>query len=75
MIKDQFGNTWYKGNWHTHTTVSDGRKTPEEALALYRENGYDFIALTDHYKWRPESLEENGILCLSGCEYDTGADV
>ena len=75
MIKDQFGYTWYKGNWHTHTTVSDGRKTPEEVLVLYRENGYDFIALTDHYKWRPESLEENGILCLSGCEYDTGADV
>lgn len=75
MIKDQFGNTWYKGNWHTHTTASDGRSAPEDTLQLYRENGYDFIALTDHYKWRPESLEENGILCLSGAEYDTGADV
>ena len=73
MVKDRFGNNWYKGNLHTHTTCSDGRSTPEDTLTLYKEHGYDFIALTDHYRWRGEA-EEGGILCLSGCEYDTGSD-
>ena len=34
---------WYKGNLHTHTTLSDGKKTPDESIALYREKGYDFL--------------------------------
>jgi hypothetical protein len=40
---------WYKGNLHTHTTQSDGLFTPEQAIAWYRERGYDFLALTDHW--------------------------
>lgn len=40
---------WFRGNLHTHTTLSDGRYTPERAAALYRDAGYDFIALTDHW--------------------------
>lgn len=39
---------WYKGNLHTHTTLSDGVKSPEEMVAIYREAGYHFLALTDH---------------------------
>ena len=30
---------WYKGNLHTHTTVSDGKYTPEQTMNLYKENG------------------------------------
>jgi predicted metal-dependent phosphoesterase TrpH len=41
---------WLKGNLHTHTTNSDGRKTPQEAVAWYAEAGYDFVALTDHHR-------------------------
>lgn len=37
-----------KGALHCHTTRSDGDGTPEEVLRLYAENGYDFVALTDH---------------------------
>jgi hypothetical protein len=43
----QPGN-WYKGNIHTHTTLSDGTKTPEEIIELYKEAGYDFLSITDH---------------------------
>lgn len=39
---------WYRGNLHTHSTNSDGRKSPEDAVGWYRDHGYDFVALTDH---------------------------
>lgn len=69
MITDSKGNKWYKGNLHTHTTSSDGAKTPEQAAALYASLGYDFIALTDHWHVN-EPGEYNGMLVLSGVEYD-----
>lgn len=62
---------WFKGNLHMHTTVSDGRMEPEEAVAYYRRAGYDFLALTDH--WHPSTEKtEDGLLRLAGCEWDTG---
>lgn len=39
---------WYRGNLHTHTTRSDAKLTPAEAVEFYKRNGYDFVALTDH---------------------------
>ena len=59
---------FYKGNLHTHTRLSDGRRTPEEVEALYREAGYDFIAITDHRKRFPAKETEDFII-LSGGEY------
>lgn len=44
----QPGRFW-RGNLHTHSTVSDGQRTPEQVCAIYRDLGYDFIALTDHF--------------------------
>ena len=40
---------FFKGNIHTHSTRSDGMRTPEDVCATYREAGYDFLALTDHF--------------------------
>ena len=40
---------FYKGNLHAHSTVSDGTLPPEEVARLYREAGYDFLAITDHF--------------------------
>ena len=50
MFRSIFENrgNWYKGNLHMHTTRSDGHRDPAEAVEIYRRNGYDFIALTDH---------------------------
>ena len=42
------GKTWYKGNMHTHTLWSDGDAAPELSVAWYKEQGYDFLSLTDH---------------------------
>lgn len=62
-------NRWFKGNLHTHTTLSDGIMDPIECIELYRENGYDFIAITDHRKlYKGEAF--NDFLILSGIEFD-----
>lgn len=40
---------FYRGNLHTHSTLSDGRLSPEAVCQAYQHAGYDFIALTDHF--------------------------
>jgi predicted metal-dependent phosphoesterase TrpH len=44
----QPGRFW-KGNLHTHTNLSDGAYAPDEVARRYREAGYDFVSLTDHF--------------------------
>ena len=39
---------WWKGNLHTHTLWSDGDDYPEMVGAWFKENGYNFLALSDH---------------------------
>ena len=72
-MKDLFTGTgnWYKGNLHMHTTISDGRITPEEAKEIYQKAGYDFIAITDHRKPGKSGTYKN-MLLLSGAEWDYG---
>ena len=43
------GRFW-RGNIHTHSNRSDGRLEPEEVCRLYREAGYDFLCLSDHFQ-------------------------
>jgi hypothetical protein len=42
------GRFW-RGNLHTQSNRSDGVLEPEEVCRRYRAEGYDFIALTDHF--------------------------
>ena len=39
---------WFKGNTHTHTLWSDGNDFPDMVVDWYKEQGYDFLALSDH---------------------------
>ena len=39
---------WYKGMLHSHTCWSDGYVLPEQAVAAYKNGGYDFFSITDH---------------------------
>lgn len=39
---------WYRGSLHTHTVNSDGDSSPDAVAAWYKENGYQFVVLTDH---------------------------
>lgn len=62
---------WFKGNLHTHTSQSDGRATPDEAIAWYRQRGYDFIAVTDHWVLTPgQRLPSGDFVTLTGAELD-----
>lgn len=40
---------FFRGNIHTHSSRSDGALQPEAVCGWYRDAGYDFIALTDHF--------------------------
>jgi hypothetical protein len=51
MTFDLPGRFW-RGNLHTHTNLSDGYLSPTETAQVYRGAGYDFVAITDHF--RPE---------------------
>ena len=42
------GRFW-RGNLHTHSNRSDGILDPAEVCRRYRAEGYDFLALTDHF--------------------------
>ncbi len=42
------GLRWWKGNLHTHSLWSDGDDFPEMIADWYSENGYNFLALSDH---------------------------
>jgi hypothetical protein len=62
---------WYKGNLHTHTTVSDGVLDPEECVRQYRAADYDFLALTDHgIVTPPPAVKGDDFLVLLGVEMD-----
>lgn len=39
---------YLKGDFHLHTTASDGKRTPEELVNLAKEKSIDIIAVTDH---------------------------
>lgn len=73
MYIDKNGDRWYRGNLHTHTTLSDGRRSPEETKAAYKAAGYDFLALTDHWVYgQNDENDPSGLCILSGTEYDFG---
>lgn len=52
---------FYKANLHCHTTISDGKMTPEEIKEAYTSRGYSVVAFTDHDVLipHPELADEN----------------
>jgi hypothetical protein len=72
---------WYRGNLHTHTTESDGSRSPVEVLAWHADHQYDFVAITDHdlittvaiHPPRPHAGADNGrLLVLPAAEISLG---
>ena len=45
------GRFW-RGNLHTHSTLSDGALKPEDVVEAYKRTGYDFLQLSDHFLGR-----------------------
>lgn len=62
---------FFKCNFHAHSTMSDGRRSPEDVMQIYAEHGYDVLALTDH--WHVGAAQTCGdMLVIPGVEYDFG---
>lgn len=62
---------FYKANLHCHSTVSDGKKTPEELKEIYMNMGYSIIAYTDHDVLIPHTeLNDESFLALHGFEME-----
>lgn len=62
---------FYRANLHCHSTISDGKKTPEELKEFYRSRGYSAIAYTDHNVFIPHNdLTDDSFVALNGIEYD-----
>lgn len=59
----------YKANLHCHSTLSDGKKTPEELKEMYQRNGYEVLAITDHEIPKSHNdLTDEHFLMLTGYE-------
>ena len=59
-----------KGGLHCHTTRSDGDVAPADVVRMHRENGYDFLAVTDHRLYNYDNFGVEGITILPGMEMD-----
>ena len=68
------GDPRLKGALHTHTMCSDGSLEPIEVLRVYRDLGFDFVALTDHdFLMTPDAYadvpdEFEGMIVFKGVE-------
>lgn len=63
---------WVKGDFHSHSTHSDGSLSIEELVKNAIDRGLDFIFLTDHNKisgW--ETAKEEKFPLLPGIEFTT----
>jgi hypothetical protein len=49
LLKDGEGR-FFRGNLHCHSNRSDGLLEPQEVVGAYRDAGYDFICLSDHFE-------------------------
>ena len=62
---------FYKANLHCHSTISDGRWTPEEIKENYKAHGYSIVAYTDHQVFITHNdLRDAEFLPLNGYELD-----
>ncbi len=64
------GEKMLKGGLHCHTTRSDGKGEVSEVIRLHKENGYDFMAVTDHRLYNYDNFGVEGITILPGMEMD-----
>lgn len=61
---------WYKGNLHSHTTISDGNFTPEDAAEQFQMHGYSFLCISDHNQYTDYRKQFNNekFIILPGLE-------
>jgi len=80
LYEDLYRLTPLKGDFHSHSCRSDGQRDPAAHAGHYREQGYDFFALTDHNRYYPGgeideiySNAKTGLIRIPGEEVHTPA--
>src|SRR3712207_2702181 len=71
--------SFFRGNLHCHSNRSDGLVGPRDVATAYRDAGYDFICLSDHfeaeYGWQltdTRNLRDEHFTTLVGAELSSG---
>lgn len=60
---------YFKTNLHTHSTISDGKLSPQEVKEGYKAKGYQVLSLTDHNVIVDHSdMNDPDFLLLTGME-------
>jgi len=60
---------WLRGNLHTHSTRSDGKRHPQQIIDAYAAYGHQFLALSDHDIVSDySSLDPRGMVLLQANE-------
>ena len=75
LLRHGEGGRFFRGNLHCHSNRSDGLLEPEVVVGAYREAGYDFVCLSDHfeaeYGWQvtdTRALRDEGFTTIVGAE-------
>jgi len=64
-------NNLFKANMHCHSNLSDGQYSPEELKALYKEQGYSVLSITDHEGlFYHKELDDDEFLTIAGMELE-----
>ena len=75
-------SNWYRGQMHMHTNMyidsvlfgsNDAEDPPDVMVETYRDLGYDFVSITDHWVYTIDPQVE-GVLFISGEEVEAGLD-
>lgn len=66
----------FKANLHCHSTMSDGKFTPQELKKLYKDKGYSVLAITDHeVLFMHDDLNDKDFLTLPSYEVQIYGDL
>ena len=82
LLPDLYDLRPLKGDLHSHSYRSDGKRDPAALAGHYREQGYEFFALTDHNRYYPgKEIDETyagvklGFLHVQGEETHTPGSI
>ena len=61
--------TQFKANFHCHSTLSDGRLSPQQLKDMYKQQGYSILSITDHERPHDHSaMNDDDFLMVTGYE-------
>ena len=75
LLPDLYGRRPAKGDFHIHTTGSDGSETPQRTAANYRKEGYDVIAMTEHNAFNSSAEVKKKLSFIKNFELICGEEV